>query len=77
MVSAEAFIGASGIAETEAALPIVTSNAAKPASTMRFMCHSLCRTMRRLAQVPDPKSVPGNRNEGEELPVKMSSPRLR
>jgi hypothetical protein len=53
-VSAEAFIGASGIAETVAAPPAVSNKTARPAIIMRFMlCLPLSRTARPLTQVPD------------------------
>jgi hypothetical protein len=69
MASADACIGATGIADTVAALPAVNINAAIPAIIMRFMSLSLRRAMRHLTQYPGPASVPFKRKSHGAAPL--------
>ena len=61
MASADACIGATGMADTVAALPAVNINAAIPAIIMRFIVFSLRRAMRHLTQYPGRISDPCQR----------------
>ena len=53
-------MGAKGMADADAALPAVRTNAAIPANIIRFMFLSLSRAMRQLTQVPGGQSVPNS-----------------